>query len=57
MDVVDAIMQIFADIFALNNYSGMMSDLLIGVMSTFFKGIVAFVEMIKNMYEVLGALQ
>jgi len=55
MDVVDAFMKIFADIFSLNNYSGAMSDILIGVMGTFFKGIVAFVEMIKNLYELMGA--
>jgi len=56
MDVVDAIMKIFADIFTLNNVSGDATNMIVGVMSAFFKGIVAVVEMIKNMYEVLGTL-
>ena len=56
MDVLEAIMKIFADIFALNNYSQAMSDMLIKMMTGFFGGMIALVEMIKRMYEVLGAL-
>jgi len=56
MDVVDAIMQIFMDIFTLNGIPGTTSGMFIDVMSAFFKGIVAFVQMLQNMYEVLAAL-
>ena len=56
MDVVDAIMKIVADIFSLNNISGDATSAIVGVMGSFFKGIVALVQMIINMYEVLSAL-
>jgi len=55
MDVVDAIMKIFMDIWALNNITGPIADIMGTVMTGFFKGIVALVEMIKKMYEVMGA--
>jgi len=56
MDVIDAFLKIFGDIFALNNYSDTMSGVLLEVMSKFFQGILAFVQMIQNMYEVVGTL-
>ena len=56
MDVVDAIMRIFSDIFVLNGIPLGTSDMITGMMSGFFKGIVAFVQLIQNMYEALGAL-
>ncbi|MDR2686621.1 MAG: hypothetical protein LBB75_02625 [Oscillospiraceae bacterium] len=56
MDVIDAIMKIFADVFALNNISGDASNAMVSVMSGFFQGILAFVQMLQNMYEVMGTL-
>ena len=57
MDVIDAIMKIFTDVWALNNITGPAADIMATVTSTFFRGIAAFVQMIQNMYEVLGTLQ
>ena len=56
MDVIEAIMKIFADVWALNEITGPTADIMGTVMTTFFKGILAFVQMIQNMYGVLGTL-
>jgi len=55
VDVIEAIMKIFSDVFALNNIPGETSNLLTGGMSYFFQGILALVQVLQNMYEVLGA--
>ena len=54
MDVVEAIMKIFADIFALNNYSDTMSNLLIGTMTSFFQGMIAIVQVFQNVFALIG---
>ena len=56
MDVLEAIMKIFADIFALINIPGVTSDLLVGGMSTFVQGIMALVQMLQNLFDVLSTL-
>jgi len=57
MDVIEAILKIFGDIFALNNYSDSISGVMLGVMSGFFQGIMAFVQMLQKMYEIMGTVQ
>ena len=57
MDVIEAILKIFADIFALNNYSDTISGVMLQVMSGFFQGIMAFVQMLQKMYEIMGTVQ
>ena len=56
MDVIEAIMKIFSDIFALNDIPGETSNLLTGGMSYFFQGILALVQVLQNMFGILGAL-
>jgi len=56
MDVIDAIMKIFTDVWALNNIPGPTSEIMSTVMATFMRGMLALVQMIQNMYQALGNL-
>ena len=56
MDVLEAIMKIFADIFEMNNIPGPTADLILGLVSGFVQGIMALVETIQKVFDALGAL-
>ena len=56
MDVVEAIMKIIADIMLMNNISGNATDLVVGAMTGFLQGLIAFVEMARSVFAIFQGL-
>ena len=54
MDVLDAIMKIFADMFAMNGIPGGTADSLVGAMKGFIQGIMAAFEMLQKLFGMFG---